>query len=118
MIKRGDKVSMTNPRTGLNDEVKFLISSDFDHPRIFSTYLVEIYLNNHKLFKEYVVMLFEFLKERNNNLTELEILENKSIVHGINGFYFARDKEVFEEEEKKHKEFSQFFSAIIEKRKG
>ncbi|WP_374553342.1 hypothetical protein [Aquitalea pelogenes] len=118
MIKRGDKIGMTNPRTGLKQEATFLIASDFQHPREFSKYLAEIYLNNYNLFREYAIHLFEYLKDKDNNLSELDVMENKSIVHGVNGFYFARDKEIFEQQEKEQKEFCKFFNKIIDKKKG
>jgi len=118
MIKIGDKISMTNPRTGFRQEATFLISSNFADARLFSKYLVEIYLSNHRLFREYAIHLFEFLKNSKNSLTDLEVMENKSIVHGINGFYFARDKEVFDKEELEQKEFSEFLTKIIDRKKG
>ena len=116
-IKLGETIIMSNPRTGFKNEVIFKIASDFTHPSFFGKMLAELYIDNYSLFRKYSLHLYTYINDKKNKISEIDKIQNISIIQGVNGFYLARDKDLFEKEEIERQEFNEQMKHLLATKK-
>ena len=113
----GRTINITSERTGKVVNLDFAISSCFPSSFEYQQFLISLYMKDYGVYQAYSKLLLMYLTANPNQLSESEILENKTIISTINAMFIVRDRQDKEDEKLAHYEMQAFINTLTKKQK-
>jgi len=111
----GKTFAQTSEKTGLKMKADLAIASDFPTSFDFQIFLINLYLKDFKFYQSYSRTLISYLEQNPDDLTQIELVENKTILSTISAMYFERDRENFEQQDRELKDIQTYLESITKK---
>ena len=111
----GKTFAQTSEKTGLKMKADLAIARDFPTSFEFQTFLINLYLKDFKFYQSYSRTLIGYLEHNPDDLPELELVENKTILSTINAMYFERDRLEYEQQDRELKDIQAYLESITKK---
>lgn len=113
----GKTITLTSKKTGKKMTREFAIASSFPNSFEYQQFLITLYMEDYTFYQTYSNLILMFLNVPGNNLSEIEIVENATILSTINAMFIVRDRLDFENEQIEHIEMQNFIKGLSTKQK-
>lgn len=112
----GKNINIKSSRTGKVVALDMVISRCFPSAFEYQQFLLNLYIKDFGVYQAYSQILLMYLFTNPNGLSEIEIVENKTILSTINAMYVVRDRTEFEAQQLAHLEMQEFIGSLTKKK--